>query len=324
MDSLGIPLFERLVQPGPRLPWLKDYLLNELWSLRRFQNRNPADYLITGEKEISFLELLIAASADRIYCELLSPSDPNKKLIHLLENPETAVVIFDGLSLREAPLIQLLAAKSGFKLMELDTSLAAAPSETLDFIERELGCGRIAPSQLPNRKDLKEKNIVMIYHGNYNQPISGEYKNQSLLVWSSFPDETYRDSGAKFERHFENILAFFETAWLNIIQQIKDKKKILITSDHGYIYFGTGLDFPRTSSEIAEINQFFGNDRHVYLSEKPMPPMSDDIYIDPSQKVAMIKGRVKTRSTGTAASKLYKHGGLSLMEMITPWIELEI
>jgi len=42
-----------------------------------------------------------------------------------------------------------------------------------------------------------------------------------------------------------------------------------------------------------------------------------------SPGLAMIKGRVKTKSTGDAASRLYKHGGLSLMEMLVPWIEIE-
>jgi hypothetical protein len=32
---------------------------------------------------------------------------------------------------------------------------------------------------------------------------------------------------------------------------------------------------------------------------------------------------VQTHSSGQASSKLYKHGGLSLMEMLTPWIVLE-
>jgi hypothetical protein len=36
----------------------------------------------------------------------------------------------------------------------------------------------------------------------------------------------------------------------------------------------------------------------------------------------MLKGRVRTASTGKAASLKYKHGGLSLMEMVTPWIEI--
>ena len=55
-----------------------------------------------------------------------------------------------------------------------------------------------------------------------------------------------------------------------------------------------------------------------------MPPLSDAIVIDEGKQLAIVKGRVKTRSTGEAAVKLYKHGGLSLMEMLTPWVVLEV
>ena len=83
------------------------------------------------------------------------------------------------------------------------------------------------------------------------------------------------------------------------------------------------MDFPRSPSEMKGLNSYFGNDRNVSLEDKPGTPVSDDIFIVQSQNVAMLKGRVRARSTGEAASRLYRHGGLSLMEMITPWIELE-
>lgn len=37
----------------------------------------------------------------------------------------------------------------------------------------------------------------------------------------------------------------------------------------------------------------------------------------------MVRGRVQTHPPGPASARLYKHGGLSLMEMLTPWIVLE-
>ena len=40
--------------------------------------------------------------------------------------------------------------------------------------------------------------------------------------------------------------------------------------------------------------------------------------------VSMIRGRVQTHPRGEAARKLYKHGGLSLMKMLTPWVILEV
>lgn len=323
MEILDRTIFERLTEPGPRLPWIIQWLLDEVWSRKRYQNNQPIDFLLQGEELVNNLEILIASAAPRIYDEFLSPTDSSKKLLRALIDSDTAIVLFDGLSLREVPIVLDHAERSGFTLVKTDAAYAATPSETIDFIERELPCGRIPPSQLPSRKELKEKGIAVIYSGNYNQSLSGEYEGSPLLLWSSFPDVTYRDSGAKFENHFANIHFLFETAWINTVQQIKGKKRIVITSDHGYIFFGTGMDFPRSTSELRQLNNYFGNDRNVSLIDKPNPPQSDDIFIDNSRNLAMVKGRIKTRSTGDAAAKLYKHGGLSLMEMLVPWVVLE-
>jgi len=324
MDILDQALFQKLTDPGPRLAWITEWLLKEIWSLTQYENLGPVEFLRTGEEKVNQFELLVAAAADRFYDELLSPPDHSKNLLAALSDPFTAVVVFDGLSIREIPMILTLADKSGFTVSSVSTSQSAIPSETMDFIERELPCGHIAPSQLQTRKELKEKGIVIIYSSNMTQPLSCQYENSPLLAWSSFPDATYKDSGARFENHFENIHAQFETVWMNTVQSIKGKKKIIITSDHGYIFFGAGMDFPRTPSEMKDLNAYFGNDRNVSLNIKPDPPVSDDIFIAHSKKTAMVKGRVRTRSTGEAASKLYRYGGLSVMEMITPWIELKV
>lgn len=316
--------FEQLVAPGPRLPWIKQWLLNEVWNRENYQKYSPIEFLNRGESAVNDFEQLLAAAADRTYGELLAGSDSSKRFMETLSQPASAVVVFDGLSLRESPMVISLAEKSGLKITRIDASLAAVPCETMDFIARELPCGRIAPSQLPQRKELKEKDVTVVYSSNYTQGISKSDEALSLLVWSSFPDVTYRDSGAKFDSHFENIHTMFETAWMNTVQRIKGKKKIVITSDHGYIFFGAGMDFPRQPSEMKAMNAYFGNDRYVLMEGKAAPPISDDIFVDQARQIALLKGRVKTRSTGDAASKLYKHGGLSLMEMLTPWIELEV
>ena len=324
MEILDQVLFKRLTEPGPRLTWITKWLLEEVWSRVRYQTHAPSEFLRGGEEQTNRLEILVASAAGRIYGELLSNPDTSRTLLNALSDSNTALVVFDGLSIREIPMILNLADKSGFKISLTGTSQAAIPSETMDFIERELPCGRIAPSQLQSRKEFKEKGIVAIYSRDITQPLSCEYEESPLLVWSAFPDVTYKDSGARFESHFDNIHAMFETAWMNIVQQIKGKERIIITSDHGYIFFGTGMDFPRTPSELRELNTYFGNNRNISLGENPKPPESDDIWTDTSRNVALVKGRVRTRSTGEAASKLYRHGGLSLMEMITPWIELEV
>lgn len=323
MQKLSRDLFDRLTTPGPRLPWIKTWLLDEVWSRSRYEELGPKTFLYKGEEIVNQFEQLIAASADRTYNEFLSGADHDKTLLSALSHPDRAVVVFDGLSLREIPMVLNLAEKSGLKIIKTEASHAALPSETMDYIERELPCGRIAPSQLPTRKELKGRGIQATHISNYAQPAHLTEQESALLVWSSFPDLTYTDSGAKFESHFENIHTMFQSAWINTVQRIKGKKRITVTSDHGYVFFGTGLDFPRTPSQLKELNQYFGNERSVCLEEKKDPPKTDDILVDPARKVAVIKGRVRSRSTGEGATRIYKHGGLSLMEMLTPWIEME-
>jgi hypothetical protein len=64
----------------------------------------------------------------------------------------------------------------------------------------------------------------------------------------------------------------------------------------------------------------------MFLEEGTPEPTHPDLAIRQTPdagRVAVIRGRVQTHPPGDAANKLYKHGGLSLMEMLTPWIVLE-
>lgn len=216
-----------------------------------------------------------------------------------------------------------LASRSNLKIIEGDFSLAALPSETNDFIDQRLRTGKVAPSQLPNRQELKDRGIFCYYYDSPNQRHRLEAEDHSLLLWSAFPDNTYRDSGARFPQHFEQIQFQLETAWLNIVQQIPSTMKILITSDHGYVYFGPGLSFPRSRDYLRELGQYLGGERYRYFDENEKPPDHPDLAIIQEKRIAILRGRVQHHPPGPGASKLYKHGGLSLMEMLVPWIVLE-
>src|SRR4030042_4112765 len=120
MEKTGYALFEKLIEPGPRLPWIKDWLLNEVWSCDRYSNSNRIDFLHKGEEEINRFELLISSAAGRIYDELLSTTDPTKRLLNLLSDSGAPVLVFDGLVLREIPIILTLAGKSGLKVSNVD------------------------------------------------------------------------------------------------------------------------------------------------------------------------------------------------------------
>ncbi len=111
------------------------------------------------------MEEVIAAVANGIYDELLQPVPADRNLREFLTSgaQQCAAVVFDGLSLREVPLLERLAAESRLHVAEEGWSLAAIPSDTVDFVAGRLGVGMITPSQLPACGQLRSAGIAA-YH----------------------------------------------------------------------------------------------------------------------------------------------------------------
>lgn len=324
MPSLSRDIVDRLAAPGPRLPWIQEWLLGSVWTGQRYDELGPVQYLERGEHQVNDIEEVLAAAAPRVYDELIDVPDPDRDVRRFLDGPAPcAVVVFDGMSVREIPLALRLASRSGLEVKETGVALAAVPSETVQFVEQRLRTGRVSPSQLPTRRDLKERGVATSYYDNPNQQHRLDHSARALLLWSSFPDQTYKDSGARFAQHFEQMHTVLETAWLNTVQQIPAGRQILVTSDHGYVYFGAGMSFSRSNPALRPLTAWLGGERSRALGSTDAPPEHPDLAILKHAGVAMIRGRIQTHPSGQSANKLYKHGGLSLMEMLCPWIVLE-
>jgi hypothetical protein len=302
-------------------------LLSEVWQPPKYPHPDPVAFLRSGEEKVNELESVLCAAAWRFYDEFQTPPEDNRDLlVFLTEQHPSAAVIFDGLSLREIPAILHLAEESGFTVREVGFSRSAIPSDTVDFIEDRLGLPNTAPSQLPSRLTLREKGIAAYYypHPNHREQLDAAFP--ALLIWSAFPDVTYRDSGARFAEHFAQLDQTLRAAWTDAVQQIPRGRCILVTSDHGYVFFGHGLSFPRQNAELAEITRRFGGERSCRLLSGEDILEHPDVAVVSNQAgnpIMMIRGRVQTHVPGEQANRLYKHGGLSLMEMLTPWIVLE-
>ena len=324
MASLTREFVEQLTRPGERVPSLARWLLDDVWSAALYGTLGPLEYLRQGEQRVNGLEEVIAAAAWRVYDEFLAPPSADRDVASFLRDQRPcAVVVFDGLSLREIPPLLSLAEKARLEVKEVGVSVAALPSETVDYVHQRLGAGKVAPSQLPRRRELQERGIAAYYYSNPMEQNRLDENAQALLLWSAFPDNTYADSGARFPNHFEVIHETLETAWMNTVMTIPRGRTILITSDHGYVYFGSGMSFPRSNEQIRPLTAFLGGDRHRWLDDGGQPPQHRDLKVIADRRLAIMQGRVQTHPPGPASAKLYKHGGLSLMEMLTPWIVLE-
>lgn len=322
MSALNGEMLLKWISPEPRLPWLTAWLLDEVWTAKRFEALTAEDYLVEGERAVHEVEEMMAASADQTYDELASASIRAPALFD--RAPEgSAVVVFDGASLREIPLLLAKAKESGFRVVERSYGLATLPSTTTAFVGARLIGKEVGPKTLPQRKELKEKGVLAFYLDDaistqHIQPVNGE----RLLVWSAFPDNTYKDSDARFARHFADMKNLFDAAWRNTVMQIPRGRRIVITSDHGYIFFGAGFDSTRPNDACALLDQ----DRYkLFREDETLPDAATEpcLQVVQEKRLAMLRGRIKNRPRGPSSNKVYRHGGLSLMEMLTPWIVLE-
>lgn len=324
MPSLSLKILDRLTLQGPRLEWLRDWLLGEVWTPARYDDFGAIEFLNRGEREVNEMEEVLSAAAPRIYDELLADPVPERSVRTFLERRRPcATVVFDGLSLREIPIILRLAQEGGFTVCEVDVTTAAVPSETVDFVAQRLQAGRVSPSQLPGRRELKQAEIEVFYYDHEGRRHQLPVDCPALCLWSAFPDQTYQDSGARFPNHFGELHRRLEAVWRNTVQAVPAGRTILVTSDHGYVFFGPGCSAPRTNQEIRPLTDWLGGERSRPLEPGQEPPAHRDLAVIPSRHVTMVRGRAQTHPPGPAGARLYKHGGLSLMEMLTPWVVLE-
>lgn len=310
--------FEILTRPDARLPLVEKWLRENVWSESNFRSLSRQEYLTKGEREVLRLEEVILNSAWNVYDEIVAASINAASIFNEIErDPKTAVVVFDGCSIREVPLLIDLAEKTGFKVMLSRFDYGALPSTTESYVEQRILGKKLAPSHLPGRKELKSLGISAYY---YDTSIrSFELSGNSLLLWSSFPDGTYMNFEARSANHFEAITHQFDVAWKNTVLAVPRDHRIIITSDHGYAYFGAGLESERKAQETLRI---LDNDRFKEFDGNGFSFDSTELQVIPSRRVAMLRGRIKNRPQGPAANKVFRHGGMSLMEMLTPWIEL--
>lgn len=319
-NNLFQKMCELLTLPEKRIPGIGNWLIGDVWSEENFLGNNPKAYLESGEEIVHNLEELIIFSAFSMYNELAALALEPYNLLNEITDDKTAIVIYDGASLRELPLLKTKARNSGYTVLESGFKVSSLPSDTLNFIDQRILGKAASPSQLPVRKELKDKNIRAFHYDSVIRHFDLPSVGNPVLIWSSFPDGTYKDFEARGASHFESIIQQFDVVWKNIILNIPKDYRIIITSDHGYVYLNTGL---QSNKKGADALSFLKQDRFRFYGDYEKPPETEALQIIPSKHLAMLRGRIMNRMQGPAANKVFRHGGLSLMEMFTPWLVLE-
>src|SRR5262249_14910643 len=143
---------------------------DSVWTSARYGELTPEQYLRGGEEAVCQLEELISTGALDVWNELQADSDRSPTVKSWLgldaQLPPASVraaVVFDGLSLREIPLLLQMADASGLRIKSLRAIATCMPTETKHFVEERVLGARVGPSQLHGRGELATKNAEAFY-----------------------------------------------------------------------------------------------------------------------------------------------------------------
>jgi hypothetical protein len=289
---------------------------------------NPSGEVVKRDREIGELDLFLSSSGWDLWQAFgASVERTSDRLVRWWAEPFSAkaVLILDGLSLRELPWLIQGAKRRGFTLHEVSANASELPGDT-DQFARALGFasrsklqnngGGLAHKLQPAQTecvDLPWKDCEALVGSNPNQ-----------IFWHHWPDGKLHDgsgAGQGLEPLTKDVADQLSSVdfWA-FVERLATGRRLVITSDHGYA--ATGY-FPDADGEVGQfLKQTFSSGRSKTGSGDTgpfVPPVA--LQIDsPHGAHLMALGRRKWRSQGGYPT--LTHGGLSLLEVLSPFVEL--
>lgn len=236
-----------------------------------------------------------------------------------------AVLILDGMSLRELPWLLQGAKEHGFALHQVTATASELPGETNEFA-RALGFS--SRSQLQNNGGGLAHKLQPAHTECVDMP----WKDCEALIdgtpnwvfWHHWPDSKLHDGagagqGLDILTHDAADQLSSNDFWA-FVERLATGRRLVITSDHGYA--ATGY-FPDADGEVGQfLKKTFSSGRSAAGTGDTgpfVPPVALQIN-SPHGAHILALGRWKWRSQGGYPT--LTHGGLSLLEVLSPFVEL--
>jgi hypothetical protein len=210
----------------------------------------------------------------------------------------------DAMSVREAAMFVDMLEDRGHEL-ETGYSFSSVPSETKFYRDR------VDYSEL--RKEHKTADVK-----SQDPSLDGDEE----LVWCRYPDallENIQEGKTKLSS-IEEMYKKTETALRAILDQL-DTDRVVIGSDHGYARLDAGHTFQISDGQKSALQETFsgrfesvGDVNASYLVEEGLVVEADGYYMPIGRYTWPARGKYST----------FQHGGLSLLECITPRIEVTL
>lgn len=289
---------------------------------------NAPSEVVKRDREIGSLDLFLSSSGWDLWQSFGdSVERTSDRLLRWWAEPfnAKAVLILDGLSLRELPWLLQGAKDRGLTLHEISANGSELPGETNEFA-RALGFA--SRSKLQNNGGGFSHKLQPAQTETVDLPwkdceaLVGSMPNQ--VFWHHWPDAKLHDgsgAGQGLEPLTKDVAEQLtsDDFWA-FVERLATGRRLVITSDHGYA--ATGY-FPDADGDVGQfLKQTFSSGRSKSGTGETgpfVPPVA--LQIDsPHGAHVLALGRRKWRSQGGYPT--LTHGGLSLLEVLSPFVEL--
>ncbi len=323
---MDVLLVQRLADDADPINALYSALTIDIWNDVEFARaRQLGDleaYLREGEPKASALEQELyyydalptgkaQAEARDVYTLLESPHARQDHVISLHARDRYTLLLIDSLSLREVPLVRERVSAHGLR-PRLDFALSLPPTDTGNFARRHYAASE--PADIVHRASVP---FVFRYVTRESWQPDFAPDAQRRFIWYVYPEDYFALRDTDYTRH---VIQPVEAILDAVLADPTLVCPLVITSDHGYVWEGEECVWPLGEREAKLMAQAFGNSR---VTTKTTRALAGTGKAWMRRNIAAARGRFGWAHKVPGESNAFKHGGVSLMECMVPWIVCE-
>jgi len=302
-----------IVGDNPLAPIFR-VLSEEIWSVGSFgahaSARTLDDYLTENEHSASAFERELWDIYADLYRRIEEPQVPEERVAQVLSLPAFTLVVFDGLSLREAPAVVKTIVEAG-REAATTYAIAPVPSETAEFAKRSFGVS--GPSQLGTAP--RDYACRYVKRDDWVPDFAADELKR--VIWVLYPDNAFNlDSQAV--NYGQHVIPPIQRILAAIVRS-EPVLPLIVTSDHGYIWQGGSTAWAVGEEEARLLASHFKAGRSTDDATAELA-YSEKVWLSGTRAAA--RGRFAWGGVVKGATRLFKHGGVSLMESLVPWVEV--
>lgn len=236
-----------------------------------------------------------------------------------------AVLILDGLSLREVPWLLTGAAEHGLDIQNVHVTGAELPADTTPFAK---SLGFAQRSALANDGAGASHKLT----GARTESTEIAWEDCATLVgsepawvfWHHWPDcklHEHDEPGKGLSSLTAEVIEHLTgDAFWKLVSRLAEGRRLVITSDHGYAASGLFTDSDKDQSEYLKAAFKSGRWQKGTQQSGPWTPPLDLLLSTRQGTNLFVNGRRKWKSHGGYPT--LTHGGLTVLEVAVPFIEI--